>query len=538
MFKRVLPALIAVLLTSQTYAGEKEDLLTLKKTTMNLIEALVKEGILTKERADALVSNAEHSAAQEMQKGQSQAEAPEADVVRVPYVPQFVRDEISAQVRADLREDVTKDILVQAKQERWGLPEVVPEWARRFKLSGDYRLRAQGDMFAADNQPLSYYDWQTVNEKGGVNNAGVNKYLNTTEDRQRLRLRLRLGVEAMVTDDLDAAVRITTGNDKDPVSTNQTLGSANNRYLLVLDRAFLKYKYGYANVKGDMAMTLTGGRIPNPWFSSDLLWDSDLGFEGVAAKISRKLSDIQDRSAFVTVGAFPLQEENRYADKWLFGAQLGTVWGSDDQSKLSLGLAYYDYKNVEAQPNQLGETNNDWTAPGFMQKGNSVVRISNDIGETDANPRRVGLASEFNIINLAAEYKMARFSPTDVTLGMDFAKNIGFDRAEILRRTGADIKPRTDAYGITLEVGRPEMRRLGDWHVFAGWKHIERDAVLDAFTDSDFHLGGTNAEGWVLGGDYGIADNTWMSLRWLSTDEIDGPPLGIDTLQLDLNSRF
>jgi hypothetical protein len=62
--------------------------------------------------------------------------------------------------------------------------------------------------------------------------------------------------------------------------------------------------------------------------------------------------------------------------------------------------------------------------------------------------------------------------------------------------------------------------------------------VLDAFTDSDFHLGGTNAKGWVVGGNYGLMKNTWLTGRWLSSDVITGPKYGIDTLQVDINTRF
>ena len=89
-----------------------------------------------------------------------------------------------------------------------------------------------------------------------------------------------------------------------------------------------------------------------------------------------------------------------------------------------------------------------------------------------------------------------------------------------------------------ITIGADAIRKLHDWQVFVGYRYLERDAVLDAFTDSDFHLGGTDAKGWILGGDYGLARNTWLTLRYLSADEIDGPPLGIDVLQLDLNTRF
>ena len=82
------------------------------------------------------------------------------------------------------------------------------------------------------------------------------------------------------------------------------------------------------------------------------------------------------------------------------------------------------------------------------------------------------------------------------------------------------------------------LTKRGNWQVYAAYKHLERDAVLDAFTDSDFHLGGTDAKGWLLGGSYALMENAWVNARWLSSDEIDGPPLGIDVLQFDFYARF
>jgi hypothetical protein len=64
------------------------------------------------------------------------------------------------------------------------------------------------------------------------------------------------------------------------------------------------------------------------------------------------------------------------------------------------------------------------------------------------------------------------------------------------------------------------------------------DAVLDAYTDSDFHLGGTNVKGWVVGGNYGLMKNVWLTGKWLSGDVITGPRYGLDIMQLDINTRF
>ena len=76
------------------------------------------------------------------------------------------------------------------------------------------------------------------------------------------------------------------------------------------------------------------------------------------------------------------------------------------------------------------------------------------------------------------------------------------------------------------------------WNVSAFYKYLESDAVVDAFTDSDFHLGGTNAKGYIFGGSYGVAHNVDLTAHWLSASEVSGPPYTVDVILLDLNGRF
>jgi hypothetical protein len=89
-----------------------------------------------------------------------------------------------------------------------------------------------------------------------------------------------------------------------------------------------------------------------------------------------------------------------------------------------------------------------------------------------------------------------------------------------------------------LDVGKPEIKYFKDWSTIIAYRYIQRDAILDAFTDNVFHQGGTDAKGWMLGGSYGVAKNTWLMFRWFSTEAIDGPPLDIDSAVLDLNMRI
>ena len=87
-------------------------------------------------------------------------------------------------------------------------------------------------------------------------------------------------------------------------------------------------------------------------------------------------------------------------------------------------------------------------------------------------------------------------------------------------------------------LGRPALEKFGDWSVSLGYRYVESDAVVDAFTDSDFGGGGTNVKGFTLGGTMAITPDVRAAIRWMSSDEIAGPPLKSDILQLDLNARF
>ncbi len=543
-------AVSLVLTAASTSADELSELVRLRATTTNLIEILVEEGVITRDKADRLIERAQQTAEQEVASapaaaapGQATGQPEEAAVVRVPYVPEFIKEEIRAQVRAEVKDDVLKDVMQQAKTERWGTPDALPDWLSRISFNGDIRLRYQGDYYADENIQGSYIDWQQVNQSGGVTSAGQDAFLNITEDNNRMRERLRLGMDAQINEDLKAGLRLATGNTNNPVSTNQTLGNYNNRYQIVLDEAYLNYAL---KLHDGNDLALWGGRFPNPFFSSDLVWDADVGFEGGALSYRTHQAGAAGNSwqpsLFVTAGGFVVQENQQNCDtKWLYAAQLGGEWAVDDSaepSRFKLGLAYYDYRNIEGVPNALGSQQNDCTAPQFIQKGNSLMRISNDVGESPSNPRLVGLSADFNILDITASYDIARFAPAHLVLSADYARNLGFDEGEILQRTGDSIDPRIDAYQVMATLGMLKLDRYGDWQAFAGYKRLERDSVLDAFTDSDFHAGGTDAKGWLIGGNYGLMENTWLTLRMMSADEIHGPPLGVSTLQLDLNARF
>jgi hypothetical protein len=202
---------------------------------------------------------------------------------------------------------------------------------------------------------------------------------------------------------------------------------------------------------------------------------------------------------------------------------------------LKLGLAYYDFQHVEGESNTIAAPNAaDWTVPKFIQKGNQLFDINFGTG----NPSKFALASKFKVANLTAALDLKQFDPYVVRLTGDFVKNLAYDEQEILRRTGLLVPRRDKGYQAQIQFGAPEVLALHDWQVFLMYRYLEGDAVMDAFNDPDFHVGGTNAKGYTIGAKYGLGHGAWLRLRWMSADEIDGPPLGIDVLQLDLNAKF
>ena len=181
-----------------------------------------------------------------------------------------------------------------------------------------------------------------------------------------------------------------------------------------------------------------------------------------------------------------------------------------------------------------------------MQFGNSLATICND-NTVQNQVGLVGLASDYKIINVNAAYDLALFSPHHLKLSADYAKNLGFDLNDInsryekldwFSRGGDRNNPQTNAWQVRADLGWQKYDIGGHWSVFTLYKHLERDAVLDAFTDSDFHLGGTNTKGWVVGGNYGLMKNVWLTGRWLSGNIIAGPQYSVDVMQLDVNTHF
>ena len=442
--------------------------------------------------------------------------ATESDEFEALYRDHYMTGAIAAALQTKEQEYLER----VRKGVAWELDEKIKEkskgdWSQRIKLSGDFRLRYEKDSFSDSNGDF-------------LSPSTPTQTMNSTIDRQALKLRARLGVDAKVGDDFLVGIGLATDTNRasgSPVSTNATLGDSFNKKALALDKAFLRWS-------PDPSLFVWGGRFPSPWFSTDLVWDPDVNFDGVAVQYRPQLTN--NLGLFFTTGIFPVQEvELSQHDKWLFGSQAGVQYGSSEGLSAKLAVGYYDFMDTVGRvndPAQPGLT--DWSAPAFQQKGNTLMDID------PSSAIKTAYASAFQELNLTAALDLGYWQPVHVVFNADYVNNLGFNRAAVSARAGSSVKKETEGFQAGFSIGYPAVQDLWDWKGVFAYKYLESDAVMDAFTDSDFHLGGTNAKGWIAGFDLGLAKDVWLSTRWFTADEISGPPLSIDVLHVNINAKF
>lgn len=570
-----------------------------QNVTLNLINRLVQKGVLSQAEAADLIQGAEADAA--FAKAQAQALAdtqavvmaqgtmppvePDPEEVRVTYIPESVKAEIRDQLRTE--------VFTQAQEQKWAAPNAAPEWTQRFKLFGDIRMRNDSFMFPTGNDNLTgaFPNFNTLNTGAPFdfrNTTGIQPpQINVDEDRERTRLRMRLGFDIDLEDGFTAGIRMATGGNNSPVSTNQTLGSTGSsnaaqgggfsKYELWLDRAFIKYEASlleYAN------LTVLLGRFDNPFMvNSQIMWDEDVGLDGVAFKVSNPWQP--GFKTFLTAGAFPVftsyfnfasNNISKYEsyNKYLLAAQFGVEFKITDDIEAKMSLAYYDWKNIEgefsspfvsASAQDAGDTDN--SRPAFAQKGNSYRPIRNITPTPGAAPagnlngtinqfQYFGLATKFRQIYWTGRVDFNQWEPLQISLLGEYIKNIALDKDAMsnLARQDAVVNNRTGGtgawdggdtawyMGVNFGKAIPAFDKRGDWAVGLGYRHVESDAVIDGFTDSVFGNGGSNMEGYTLNAAMALSKRTWLRMAYMSASQIAGPIMRTDVFLIDFTAKF
>ena len=543
-----------------------------QNVTINLINRLVERGVLSAEDARELIQQAETDAADARSQA-LKAETDQAtnDTVRIPYIPEIVK----VQIRDELKDDVMR----QARLEHWVAPDALPAWVNHMVVKGDIRMRYEDLFFPKGNDDTGVFpSFNAINTGAPFDTTGVSfsPQRNVDQDRNRERLRARFGAEINMENGFTAGLRLATGTDDQPVSQNQSLGAANNgqggnfsMYAVWLDRAFLKYELGGSPTNN---LAISVGRFDNPFFSTSIIWYNEIAFDGLAVQGRREI--LEGVTPFFAAGAFPVfdtdlnfssnrSQKFHSEDKWLYAGQVGTDCKINEDFSFKGAGAFYFFDHVEGKlsspfvpltPQDQGNT--DDTRPAFAQYGNTYMALRN-ITPTAANNfgainqwQYFGLATPFRDVAVTGRVDYKHFEPFVVSLTGEFVKNIAFDknRVEAIavnnRGPGApggalgSFVGGDGAWIVGIKLGDIALQKRWDWNLGVDYRYVESDSVVDGFCEPDFGGGGTNVKGYTIRAALALEPNVFLALAWMSSDQVAGPTLKADTLELDVSGKF
>ena len=372
-----------------------------------------------------------------------------------------------------LKSEIAEDEKIVREE---GLKQSLPAWVREMKLKGDFRLR-----------------YQYEKKKGSNTNAG-----NTTE-RDRARIRFRLGAETKVNDQTKVLFGLASGGT-DPRSTNQTLENSFELKDIRLDYVYGEYApFSWA--------AFLGGRMKNPlWEPGDLLWDTDINPEGLAAKFKGKVNDRLE--TYLNTGAFVLDENAAASEPLIYALQPGLKWKLNDKVSSNIAVSYY----------------------GSSQVKGAILDYS--AGSNTNNGRR-GLL-----------YGLSAFSPSVELAVKDPLRSlgIGLPYASFFGEYVHNLPSAKSGYLGGLKIGHEKVSNARQWQLRYFYSMLATDAWLDILPDSDRYGGRTGIRGHELLLTYGLGKNWSLELDYYRTDltttHADTAAKTENIFQADLNFKF
>jgi polyhydroxyalkanoate synthesis regulator phasin len=357
-----------------------------------------------------------------------------------------------------------------------GKAETPPQWVQNIKFKGDLRVRYQGEKIDTDD-----------------------------DARNRLRFRLRAGVEAKVLDNTNVAFGLASGESADPRSTNQTFTDSFAKKSVWID-------YAYAQWAPVKELTFTAGRMKNPfWLTSDNLWSSNINPEGGALQANYKA--LPNLNLFLNNAMFVVDELGTDPDDpWMVGVQPGFDWYFvPEKANLRFAFSWYEMFN------ETGRTL-DWTA------GTNTLRPGND-----------GLRYDYD--ELLLDGLLGFKEPfSDIPYLGDCIHYVGIFANGVI-----NPNPDEENLGglIGFAFGDEKVSKRGQWQIMTRYEYLGRDAWPDISLDSDTYGGRTNVKGPKVKLDVGLMDNVTAALTYYNTKLITGHGQHPQNLwQCDVNWKF
>ena len=354
-------------------------------------------------------------------------------------------------------------------------------------------------------------DWyDDMKIKGDMRFRFDNIQLEGQPNRERERLRARVGVYPRVSEDVDVGLRLGTGmstggapGEGNPLSENQTLTDENTSKAIYLDLGYIDW---HPHVLP--GLDLIGGKMANPLILVDTyLWDPDLAPEGLTAKYH-----VGDEVQFLANAAYQwLRERATDDDSKLYAGQLALNYKPNENSHIMVGGTYYGFQKMQGFGVLDWQNNNN-------ALGNSVTK---KVSGTTTNAL---YANEFKVLEGFAEAGTTLVVPVKV-FGA-YARN-------------TDPSSNNKAWTAGLQLGQAS--DPGTFQVGYDYRHLEKDAWPGALPDDDAWGGGTDGQGHKITLVYQLMKNWQLcGTCWLTRKNIAAAETSLDYKEflVDLLVKF
>lgn len=433
------------------------------------------------------------------------------------------------------------------------------------KLYGDLRLRYQYD----NKDPQLFVPNRPDNQTP------------TGSQRSRWRFRLRLNADFRLTENFSGGVELQTAQASD--SGNQTYENGFDDYNIFISKAYLRWD------PTDW-LAVSAGKFANPFYTTDLVWDSDMNPTGIAESIAlHKLFGLggeetvegyskDGKATATTVASESPWEISLVAGQFIFDDNLegsGTLGTSNFAVDNDSTTDAYLFQTQLVTSYKFDGGTKFTVAPGWMTFVNgSLTGLSNEnsFNDRDGAPIVSGASRNLNILLMPGDVSF-KIGSLKTKFYWDFAYNIeGRKRAENIyqlftfnnnagQSSDDDVTDPDDktyshsaqddyAYLVGLQFG--ENKKKGDLSMLANWRQTGIASVDPNLNDSDFALGELNTRGFKFGLSYNLTDFavgtvTYMYAWNLRDDLVGGQATGgnaiadgnnIQVLQVDLSVKF
>ncbi|WP_339493615.1 putative porin [Pseudomonas sp. RA_105y_Pfl2_P56] len=388
---------------------------------------------------------------------------------------ELAKDQKAQQIAQQAQQETKEQVAAVAKKtNEQSVFDQKLAWAAKTQFKGDVRIRQE-----------------TVKIDGEANNGGREK------DRQRIRA--RLGAYTEINPQVDTGIRIATGGGDDARSTNQDLDNYFDKKQIWLDLGYIDY-----HPDAIKNLHVIGGKMLQPWVSmGDVIWDGDINPEGLAVTYKYPLGSSAE--LFGSLGNYNLKDnvdgegvQFRH-DLRLTSGQLGSRIAITDNLKLTVGGSVYAYQN-----DQDSRCTGSSTPCALAVNGNS------------AN-------NEFRLYEGFSQIDIGGL-PMPLSFYGQYVKN---NDAVTDQDTAWLLGAKSKVFGLNLDYN---------------YRDVQRNAVVGAFTDSDFANGTTGSRGHKFKVGYDIDKNFALGATYFLTkaDYSSRTQRDADTniLQLDAEAKF